>query len=553
MTNMPFQQSNLLRRSDNDITCLGLLQRKSPGFPLVGVLILAFYLAYLPHLSYPYPVHVDEWVLWAESRSVQQTASILFPSPFYGTISVDTRTVLETGYRLFLANFQYISGLPWEVIFRYLPPFIVLINVLCVFVLGRKLGFGWEAAFFTALIPTTVGILGPAFLVPVSLGLVFVSIGLFGVFWLKGWRLYLILFVSACFLLFMHAPSAICLIIILIPYAILTLKRNFKHSLGITLALVVPFLAALPWMYDLVSPMLKTIFVPVALNWWVEIPIIMQLYGYLAAAICLLGVGVLAFRGGIKALGLVLGLMLPLAMLLVFVIFHYGLQVLYQRGLMFAMMMMGIVGGAGLAAIKRLGETLPINTNTNSSTTPTPVHSSSPLRSESRKTRIRKYSGFALYGAAIIGILATVIPARINIPYYHMIDDSDYKAFKWIREYMREDNGPTEIAAEESREPGSDGIERSPEKAIVPPWKGTAFTAISEKRVFTRIHSVPQSADTLAADFLKNGAANTDFLLENGISIVYSIEPVTNTDLMEVRTGVYLVRPKAKVQLKIQN
>lgn len=37
-------------------------------------------------------------------------------------------------------------------------------------------------------------------------------------------------------LLAIHAPSAICPIIVLTPYILLNMKGNFKHSLGIALA-----------------------------------------------------------------------------------------------------------------------------------------------------------------------------------------------------------------------------------------------------------------------------------------------------------------------------
>ena len=49
--------------------------------PLLG---LAFYIAYIPHINYPYPLHVDEWVHLAYSKAVMQSGSITFLDPFYG-------------------------------------------------------------------------------------------------------------------------------------------------------------------------------------------------------------------------------------------------------------------------------------------------------------------------------------------------------------------------------------------------------------------------------------------------------------------------------------
>ena len=40
------------------------------------VLALAAYLAFLPHLGYSYPVHVDEWLHMAYSNAMLQAGSI---------------------------------------------------------------------------------------------------------------------------------------------------------------------------------------------------------------------------------------------------------------------------------------------------------------------------------------------------------------------------------------------------------------------------------------------------------------------------------------------
>ncbi len=97
---------------------------------------------------------------------------------------------------------------------------------------GSEGGVGLQAAFFTCLIPTTVGILGPGFLVPVTMGLLFTPLLLFLALNFRTVWSYLLIFVFTCFLLAIHAPSAICPIILLAPYILLNLKGNFKHSLG---------------------------------------------------------------------------------------------------------------------------------------------------------------------------------------------------------------------------------------------------------------------------------------------------------------------------------
>ena len=43
---------------------------------------------------------------------------------------------------------------------------------------GRKAGFGWAAALFVSLVPTSVRILGPAFVVPVTAAMLFILVTL---------------------------------------------------------------------------------------------------------------------------------------------------------------------------------------------------------------------------------------------------------------------------------------------------------------------------------------------------------------------------------------
>ncbi|MBI4186040.1 MAG: hypothetical protein HY530_00850 [Chloroflexi bacterium] len=44
------------------------------------------------------------------------------------------------------------------------------------------------------------------------------------------------------------------LVLVLAPYILLNLKGDFKHSLGLTLALLIPFLAPFPWIFSLLEP-----------------------------------------------------------------------------------------------------------------------------------------------------------------------------------------------------------------------------------------------------------------------------------------------------------
>jgi hypothetical protein len=263
---------------------------------------------------------------------------------------------------------------------------------------------------------------------------------------------------------------------------------------------------ALPQIWDiLVVPVAKSLFVPQYVKPFVDIPRIITTYGYLTLLLGLLGTFWLAIKGGKTNYGLILGLLALLLMLATFFTLHHGVEQMYYRGLMYMMLMMSIVAGAGLMAVKNLK--LP----------------------ERGMTRLKlpavvQNVGYVLCLILIGLTLYIAIPARLNIPYYHMINGEDYQAFVWIR----------------------DNIDSSYEKAVLDPWKGTAFTAISGKYVYSRIGERPLATDKRAYKFLGEGASDTAFLRENGISIIYTQEEVHNPDLTEVRQYVYLLKEAEK-------
>ncbi len=485
---------------------------KSDYVRLVPILALAFYIAFIPHASYPYPVHVDEWMHLAESRAMLASGSTTFTDPFAGEGVLTPFSNLETGFQLFWGVFQKVSGISGITVFTYFPGIVFMLTVFSVYIMARRQGFGWEAALITCLIPTTVGILGPAFLVPVAMGLLFIPLSIFVAFNFKTWWSYITLFLFTAFLISIHAPSAICLVIILAPYILLSLKGNFRHSAGITLALVIPFLAPFPWIFKLLQPTWESLFSPVYTAQYVQLPLIIPTYGYFPIALCLIGVMVLVIRRGRENLGLALGLFLMLLMFVVFFTFHRGVPIVYERGLMFGMLMISIVAGAGLMGLREIK---------------LPEKFSQRLR---MPLPLRNVGIFICLALIILPspplphlplTLATTIPARLNISYYHMIDEQDYEAFKWIEQNVGTDY----------------------KKAILEPWKATAFTAITLKSVYTRIHSYPKPEDTKASEFLQGGCSDTDFLRENGISIVYSRWECNNPDLVQVRENIYLLKP----------
>ena len=172
---------------------------------------------------------------------------------------------------------------------------------------------------------------------------------------------------------------------------------------------------------------------------------------------------------------------------------------------MYMMLMLSIIAGAGLMGVRRIE--LP-----------------SKLADKLKPAFLVRNVGNILCLVLIGLTLAMCIPTHQHTHYYHMIDEEDYQAFVWIR----------------------DNLDESYDKAILDPWKATAFTALTGKYIYTKIFCYPKASDKEANKFLRGGCKDTAFLAENGISIVYNQRKCRTPDLVEVRENIYLLKEARK-------
>ncbi|MFC1967279.1 hypothetical protein ACFLV2_01355, partial [Chloroflexota bacterium] len=130
----------------------------------------------IPHWDYGYPLHVDEWWRYGDAQALIDNGRITYPDPFEADAAPGTD--IEAGYHLWLGEIQLITGVSWLTLFRYLPGAILALLAFLAYAFGKEKGFGLGAALLAALVPTTVRLLGPAFLLPVALGLLFIPLAL---------------------------------------------------------------------------------------------------------------------------------------------------------------------------------------------------------------------------------------------------------------------------------------------------------------------------------------------------------------------------------------
>ncbi|MCP4648440.1 MAG: hypothetical protein GY852_12040, partial [bacterium] len=258
----------------------------------------------------------------------------------------------EVGAELICGLFQSVSGLSWMTFFRYFPCFVFSLIVLSAYILGKRKGFGLEAALMTCFIPTAVGILGPAFLVPVALGLPFILLSIYVAFNFRSIWSYATLFLFVALLLIVHPPTAVGLVTLLVFYVLFEMKKNVRWGMGLAVALSFLFLLGLCKLgYQVFKREWQ--FGGEIGDYWV-LPNIFTDYGYIPTALCLIGVIVLFGRGKREDYGLVFGFILLLLLLVIYFKFHIGMGIMYNRGLLYLMLVMGIFAGCGLAAIKQL-------------------------------------------------------------------------------------------------------------------------------------------------------------------------------------------------------
>ncbi len=466
---------------------------------LAPILALALYVAFVPHQNYVYPVHLDEWQVMAYTNQLVLQGNLShLTNPVYGGTGLFSNQIGEIGTHVFWGAFREVTGLDWLIIFQYFPGVLLMITVLGVFVLGQRQGFGWQAALFASLVPTTVGILGPAFLVPIALALPLIVLALFLAFNVHNWWCYPALSLLMVGTAAVHPPTAAILLLVLLPCIIVSLKGQPRHAAFMALAIVAPFVVLFPAIYHIAVPMVARLFVPQQLSPYADVPALVTTLGYLPVLLCLLGVVYLLWRRRQADYALVGGAAILLVVLAVYFSLHYGEGIIYYRGLLVAMLLVCTLAGAGLAAVGELR--LPQWT--------------------ARWLRPPLPAGAAAMTVLVAATLLTTIPTRLSTPYYHMLDATDYRAFTWIR-----DNVPEEY-----------------NKGLVDPWQGMAFVGVSGREVFSYVGETPDANAAAAVDFLKSGGSDIAVLKNNGISIVYSHDECTSPDLVEVHDGVYLVR-----------
>lgn len=466
------------------------------------VMVMAFIMAAIPHLDYRYPLHMDEWMHFGDARVLMDTGSLGYPDLFDSgeAFSPD----IEIGYHLWLGELQAITGISWPALFRFFPGVVLALLALLVYCLGRESRAGLAGAFFIALAPTTVRFLGPGFLVPVALGLLFIPlVFLVSREFSEGGKGTVFLLLLLFTLLFVHPPTFAVVSVMAIVYQVLVFFPPRKPSGQYWL--VAAALSSIIAMYVFMAfwaPSYIEYVLGEAGNLESELQLspigdVIYTLGYVPSILFAVGIGVLAYRRGRFNLAIVISAVGLLIFLFLFPRFYFGPDIIYERGWLYIYVLMAIAGGLALVEISRwLASVL----------------------------RGRTFLSAIAGGVAIAGILAgafgQILPVRLGEPFYHIVDDSIYREFLWTGEHV-----PPEYRI-----------------GITDYGRAGPLAAIGERYAYTgEVAPSFREKGAVVREFFRGGARDTEWLRQEGISIVFTGGDIDNEDLIKINHNLYLL------------
>lgn len=471
---------------------------------LILIVIFGCFITYYPHIDYPYPLHVDEWNHITFAKDIAKNNEIPLVDPFTKKFEVESN--LEIGYHLLLG--ELVTATDIDIIYlKFIPVFFFIVSALCVYIFARRFGtgVGLLSVLFLSLIPTNVTILGPKFFVPVNLGFIFIPLGLFLAYRLiennnsNNFMYYFSIFVISLFMLLAHPPTALALFLILFVFGVLNFKEHRRKVSLLMLAILIAIFLSIPHFYQKIiewgssaalwssRPYLQDIF---------ELP---KLFGYIQTILFIIGFYFLVLSGKRKNLILPFSIIILLIDLFIYANYEWILFFPFGRIYMYLMLLMSIIAAYGLIKIKDISFDF------------------------SKSKRI----SYSIMILILIIVVFMSFQQHTKTPYYYILEGNDYENFLWLKENT-----------------GEDAV------VLADPWKAKALIPVSGRKTVSIIGLGPsKNYDPLNKeifDFFNNKCSNTDFLVANNVTIIYSSVPYPpfdveceNNKLVEIRDKIY--------------
>ena len=444
---------------------------KKTTITLIILIVFASTLNFLPRLNYQYPLHVDEYVHFQYANHLSSNAP-----QYFG----EDKITLENGFHVLLAALNSL-GEPYLMIFRFLPILFTIILCLCVFITTRRIfnaESGLFAVLFIALLNSTPTIIGPMFLVPLSIGMILIALGIY--FLEINSKLFVFVLAS---LLIIHPPSALAYFIIINIFFIKNRKDSVRNISYEALA----FLIALPlYIPTFIQKGTETVN---NLSFTSIIPplFIPRFIGYFAVLIIGIGIYYSSMR---KRYDIIYYVLSFLFLILLFYKLDIEFFVPYARTLMYLFLIFSILFGYGCYKTANIGKS--------------------------------KHIKIAIAWALIIIFVLTALPSKIDSTkyVYQVMNDKDYSAFNFIK-----DNTPKGSVVI---------VDPWKANALTPFAEKQVYS-----RIVQGPNEFYENRDLEIKTFFSNGCSDVEFLKENNISVIYG--NCDNSELKEIYEGVYIV------------
>lgn len=460
------------------------------------VLVIVGLVAFHPHLNLltgdtrTYPVHMDEYVHWGFALSIQQSGDAdthnIFAGGGDGEFSLK-EDLHERGFHVYLAALQEATGIPWTALFAFAPAIVAMLTALAVYVLARRWGAGLEAALFVAAIPTTLRFLGPGFLVPIAWTMPILVVGLHVLLHTRGFRTYMAIALLSAALWPIHAMGALMLLGFTILVGVASASRPSNAAALIATA-AAPALIAFPYYAGRLSGDTTSALLPASLETLrlLSVPI------FVLAAV---GVLWLCVKRETLPAGIVLGVTLIVGGLVLIrrVDTNEDPFGLYDRTFTLLPLLAAILGGVGLAAIRRI------------LTKPPALRRAVPV----------------LIVLLLVGqsaLVAASARGQMEQIYYEVVDEARFAQYERAADLLA---GRHKLAVVEGQ---------------TMPF--TIATGIPTVFVFTPGGEEPPE---VIQRFFTGGANDTLFLLQIGASVVVTDREVSNPYLTPITDSVYVL------------
>jgi hypothetical protein len=468
---------------------------------------------FLPHIKENYflPIHVDEWEHWSYSQAFMKTGSTSFINPYIGEGIISPQ---EIGFNIFTSSISWILNVDFTSIFLFFPSILIIFVCLTAFNIGEKTErkFGLLAALFISFIPTTCRFLGPSFFIPITLGILY----LIFLIWLfqQEEKQAIILIPILIFCIFLiHPPTALAGLILIMVYSLLLIfEKKYQSSFLLIIASLLPigliFLIATRWDLSLQTVIDGFLGENYILEMGLpKIWINLEQMGIILWGLLIIGVYYSIVNGKTIIRTIFLSIIAFISLIILYDRYGYGMPIMYERSFTYLFLLISLLAGLGLTELTKTFSKI--------------------LGKNLKKINVKnmKILHYILPSLLILILISTTIPAHINIPYYHIIDENEFETYSWIKENIKDYY--------------QNGFENN--KGVVDPFKASPFSAITGLNIISLSMSPLYGYEyhDEVELFLNNECKNTKFLQKFGASVISSSN-CNNNNLTMIYPNVYI-------------